>query len=135
MRHTTLPGLREQMSVPVLCSEEVRPTGGHCPSCGNPIREATRHTQSNLIPCLSLKEQDAESGWNGTARLDVSRLFKQHHDWYLPVGLSLILRVGWVLLYNARPQPRPLVPLRPLGDHRADLVSELDAHPRVCAKV
>ena len=64
-----------------------------------------------------------------------SRPLTQHYDRYLPVGLPLILRVGWVLFDDARPQPRPLVPLRPLRDHRTSPVSELDAHMWVCPKV
>src|ERR687894_1987204 len=64
-----------------------------------------------------------------------SRPMTQHYDWYLPVGLPLILRVGWVLFYDARPQPRPLVPLRCLCNHRVDPLSELYAHLRICAKV
>lgn len=67
--------------------------------------------------------------------LGASRLLTQHYDRYLPVGLPLILRVGWVLFDHARPQPLPLVPLRRLRDHRAGSVSELDAHLRVRSKV
>ena len=34
-----------------------------------------------------------------------SRLLTQHYDRYLPFGLTLIVGVGWIRFYEARPQP------------------------------
>ena len=64
-----------------------------------------------------------------------SRLLTQYYDWYLPFGLALIVGVGRIRLYQAPPQPRPLIPFCHLRDHRKGLFSVLNYHSRIGPKI